>query len=44
MFEMIDEGRRRPKDRKLFLIRSGAFVVALAALAGVIYFCIQSVR
>ncbi len=44
MFEMIDEDRRRPKDRKLFLIKSGAFVVALAALAGVIYFCIQSVR
>lgn len=38
MFQMIDEGKADAQDRKMFLIKVGAFIVALAALGGVIYF------
>jgi hypothetical protein len=35
---MIDEGKADAQDRKMFLLKIGAFIVALAALGGVIYF------
>lgn len=38
MFQMIDEARAEPTDRKMLLVKVCAFVVALAALGGVIYF------
>ncbi len=38
MFQMVDEGRPSADDRKLFWFKVGAFVVALAALGGVVYF------
>jgi len=38
MFEMVNEEKSEPKDRKLLLFKIGAFVVALSALAGVVYF------
>ena len=38
MFQMIDEGKPSPEDRKLFWYKVGAFIVALAAFGGVIYF------
>jgi len=38
MFEMINEERAEPQDRKLRLANIGAFIVALAALGGVVYF------
>jgi hypothetical protein len=37
MFDMVNEQRAEPQDRKLLLMKIGAFVVALAALGGVIY-------
>ena len=38
MFQMIDEGAAEPRDRKALLVKICAFVVALAALGGVVYF------
>jgi len=37
MFEMINQERAEPQDRKMLLVKIGAFVVALAVLGGVIY-------
>jgi hypothetical protein len=37
MFQMIDEGRVQ-QDRKTLLYKVGAFIVALAALGGIVYF------
>ena len=38
MFQMISEENPEPRDRKMLLMKIGAFVVALAALGGVVYF------
>lgn len=38
MFQMVNEERADPQDRKTLMVKIGAFVVALAALGGVIYF------
>jgi hypothetical protein len=38
MFQMINEEGSDPQDRKTLMVKVGAFVVALAALGGVIYF------
>jgi hypothetical protein len=38
MFQMIDEEKAGPQDRKMLLYKIGAFIVALAALGGVVYF------
>jgi hypothetical protein len=38
MFEMVNEDKAEPKDRKLLLMKIAAFVVALGALAGIVYF------
>lgn len=38
MFQMIGEETDEPQDRKMLLIKIGAFIVALAALGGVVYF------
>jgi hypothetical protein len=38
MFQMVDEGRPTAEDKKMFWFKVGAFVVALAALGGVVYF------
>ena len=38
MFQMIDEERVTNRDRKMFAYKVGAFIVALAAFGGVIYF------
>ena len=37
MFEMVNAERAEPQDRKLLLMKIGAFVVALAVLGGVVY-------
>jgi hypothetical protein len=37
MFEMVNKERAEPQDRKLLLMKIGAFVVALAVLGGVVY-------
>ena len=38
MFQMINEATAEPQDRKTMFIKIGMFVVALAALGGVVYF------
>jgi len=38
MFQMIDEAKSSPEDRKLFWYKVGAFIVALGVFGGVIYF------
>jgi hypothetical protein len=38
MFQMIDEARADTDDRKMVLFKVGAFIVALAALGGIVYF------
>ncbi len=38
MFQMINEEKPTAEDRKLFWYKLGIFVVALAAVGGIIYF------
>ncbi len=39
MFQMINEGSQATtEDRKMFWVKFGAFVVAMLAVGGVIYF------
>ena len=38
MFQMIDQESIGPADRKMTLMKVGIFVVALAALGGMVYF------
>ncbi len=38
MFQMVDEGKPSAEDRKMLLLKIGAFIVALAALGGIVYF------
>jgi len=38
MFEIVNEGKLEPTDRKMLLMKIGAFIVALAALGGVVYY------
>jgi hypothetical protein len=41
MFQMIDERTAEPRDRKVLLKKICAFIVALAALGGVVYFFVS---
>jgi hypothetical protein len=38
MFEMINEEKPEPQDRKMFWVKIGATIVALTALSGIAYF------
>jgi hypothetical protein len=38
MFQMVDEEKPSPDDRKMLLFKIAAFIVAVGAFAGVIYF------
>jgi len=42
MFQMIDQTPADPGDRKLFLYKVGMFIVALAAVGGVVFLCVKS--
>jgi hypothetical protein len=42
MFELIDQHSAEPADRKILLYKVGMFVVALAALGGVVFLCVRS--
>lgn len=42
MFEMIDQSATQTGDRKLLLYKVGMFIVALAALGGVVFLCVRS--
>ncbi len=37
MFQMINEEKASPEDRKMLWVKVGVFVVGLAALGGVLY-------
>ena len=42
MFQMIDQSAAEPGDRKMLLYKVGMFIVALAAVGGVIFLCMRS--
>jgi len=42
MFQMIDQHAAEPADRKMLLYKIGLFIVALAAVSGVIFLCVRS--
>ena len=42
MFQMIDQSSGQPGDRKMLLYKIGMFIVALAAVSGVISLCVRS--
>ena len=42
MFQMIDQSSAEPADRKVLLYKIGMFIVAIAAVGGVIFLCIRS--
>ena len=42
MFQMINESTAEPRDRKMLLYKVGMFIVALAAVGGVIFLCVRS--
>ncbi|MGA2075805.1 MAG: hypothetical protein ABSH52_20130 [Terriglobia bacterium] len=37
MFEMVNEGKTEPRDRKVLLEKIGLFLAAFIVLAGVVY-------
>ena len=43
MFQMVGEEKPTAEDRKMFWFKVGAFVVALAAAGGVVYFLVKTV-
>jgi hypothetical protein len=42
MFQLIDQSAAGPGDRKMLLYKVGMFIVALAAVGGVIFLCMRS--
>ena len=42
MFQMVNESSAERADRKVVLYKIGMFVVALAAVGGVIFLCVRS--
>jgi len=42
MFQMINESSTEPQDRKLLFYKIGMYIVALAAVSGVIFLCVRS--
>lgn len=42
MFQMIDQSSADTGDRKLLLYKIGMFIVALAAVGGVVFLCLRS--
>ncbi len=42
MFQMIGQSSAEPADRKAVLYKIGMFVVALAAVGGVLFLCVRS--
>jgi hypothetical protein len=42
MFQMINQSSADPDDRKMLYYKIGIFIVALAAVGGIIFFCMHS--
>jgi hypothetical protein len=43
MFEMMDQVAAQSSDRKMLLYKVGMFIVALAAVGGIVFLCMHSV-
>jgi len=41
MFQMINQSASEPEDRKMLLYKIGMFIVALAAVSGVLFLCVR---
>ena len=42
MFQMINESAAESRDSKMLLYKIGMFIVALAAVGGVIFLCVRA--
>jgi len=42
MFQMIDQTAAQPGDRRILLYKIGMFIVALAAVGGIVFLCVRS--
>ena len=42
MFQMIDQTAAESGDRKMLYYKIGMFIVALAAVGGVVFLCVRS--
>jgi hypothetical protein len=42
MFQMINQSSVEPEDRKMLLYKIGMFIVALAAVGGVVFLFVRS--
>lgn len=42
MFQMIDEERPTPEDRKSFMTKIGVFVAAMGGVGVIVYFLVTS--
>jgi hypothetical protein len=42
MFQMINQNTAEPADRKMLMYKIGMFIVALAAVGGVVFLCVRS--
>jgi len=42
MFQMVNESHAEPADRKMLLYKVGMFIVAIAAVGGVIFLCVRA--
>jgi hypothetical protein len=42
MFQMIDQTAAESADRKTLLYKIGMFIMALAAVGGVVFLCVRS--
>ena len=42
MFQMINQSPTEPEERKALLYKIGMFIVALAAVTGVLFLCVRS--
>lgn len=42
MFQMINQSTTEPEERKMLLYKIGMFIVALAAVGGVVLLCVKS--
>ena len=42
MFQMIDQSAAEPQNRKVLYYKIGMFIVALAAVTGVLFLCVRA--
>ncbi|HTS70034.1 MAG TPA: hypothetical protein VMO17_13720 [Terriglobia bacterium] len=42
MFQMIDQNTAEPQNRRVLYYKIGMFIVALAAVTGVLFLCVRA--